>query len=155
MASVPRSIVDDGVTNGRRPVPSERAPRPSVAVGRELRTRSIDAGGRESFAVSSVSRIVGSSPSAARSIRFDAAVIPRYSRPMAVEEFAVSFPPDLLAHIRAEADAHGESLSGWLADAASRKLRHVAAMAALQAFEGEHGEITEKELAEVRAQWQG
>lgn len=74
---------------------------------------------------------------------------------MGVEKFAVSFPPELLAHVRADADAHGESLSGWLADAASRKLRHEAARMALQAFEAEHGEITEQELIEVRSQWQG
>lgn len=81
-------------------------------------------------------------------------VIPWYVLPMGVEKVAVSFPPDLLAHVRADADAHGESLSGWLADAASRKLRHAAAVAALEGFEAEHGEITEEELAEVQAQWQ-
>ncbi len=82
-------------------------------------------------------------------------VIPWYAPVMGVEKFAVSFPPDLLEHIRADAEAHGESLSKWLVDAASRKLRSAAAMAALQAFEAEHGEITEEELAEVRAQWPG
>lgn len=72
---------------------------------------------------------------------------------MGVEKFAVSFPPELLAHVRADAEAHGESLSGWLVDAASRKLRQAAARAALEAFEAENGEITEEELGEVRAQW--
>lgn len=82
-------------------------------------------------------------------------VIPWYADTMGVEKFAVSFPPELLAHVRADADAHGESLSGWLVDAASRKLRQAAAMTALHAFEAEHGEITEEELVEVRSQWQG
>ncbi len=74
---------------------------------------------------------------------------------MGVEKFAVSFPPDLLANIREDADTHGESLSGWLADAASRKLRRAAALKALHAFEAEQGEVTDEELAGVRAQWPG
>lgn len=82
-------------------------------------------------------------------------VILRYAVVVGVEKFAVSFPPELLAHVRADAEAHGESVSGWLVDAASRKLRHAAAMAALLAFEAEHGEITEEELEEVRNQWRG
>lgn len=81
--------------------------------------------------------------------------MPRYDSAMGVEELAVSFPPDLLAHIRADAEAHGESLSKWLVDAALRKLRSAAGMAALQAFEAEHGEIADEELSEVRAQWPG
>lgn len=74
---------------------------------------------------------------------------------MAVEKFAVSFPPELLAQIRSDAETHGESLSGWLLDAAARKLRAIAARAALESFEAQHGEISEEELAEVRAQWPG
>lgn len=88
-------------------------------------------------------------------MELDPSVIPWYVIPMPVEKFAISFPPDLLAHVRADADAQGESLSGWLVDAASRKLRAMAARAALEAFEAEHGEITEDELAEVRTQWPG
>ncbi len=71
---------------------------------------------------------------------------------MAVEKFAVSFDPGLAARVRAEAKAEGESLSGWLADAAARKLRRAAARAVLAEYEAKHGEITEQELAEVRAQ---
>ena len=87
--------------------------------------------------------------------RLDLLVIPGYVFEMAVEKFAISFPPDLLAHVREDAEAHGESLSGWLVDAASRKLRAVSARAALEAYEAEHGEITEEEMSEVRAQWPG
>lgn len=73
--------------------------------------------------------------------------------PMPVEKFAVSFDPRLAAEVRAHAEAEGESLSGWLADAAARKLRRVAARAVLADYEAEHGEITEEELAKVRSQW--
>lgn len=74
---------------------------------------------------------------------------------MAVEKLAISFPPDLLAHVREDAEAHGESVSEWLVDAASRKLRTAAARAALETYEAEHGEITEAEMSEVRARWPG
>jgi len=80
-------------------------------------------------------------------------VIPWDPITMSDEKLVLSFPPELVEHIRADADAHGQSLSEWLADAASRKLRHAAALEALHAFEAEHGEITEDELAEVRSQW--
>jgi hypothetical protein len=72
---------------------------------------------------------------------------------MAVEKFAVSFDLDLAAQVRAKAEAEGESLSGWLADAATRKLQRAAARAVLADHEAEHGQITDAELAEVRAQW--
>ncbi len=72
---------------------------------------------------------------------------------MPVEKFAVSFDPDLAAEVRAHAEAEGESLSGWLADAAARKLRRAAARAVLTDYEAEHGEITDAELAQVRGQW--
>jgi hypothetical protein len=72
---------------------------------------------------------------------------------MAVEKLAISLPPELLAEVRSDAESCGETVSGWLADAAARKLRRRAAQNALREFEAEHGEITDEELAEVRTLW--
>ncbi len=72
---------------------------------------------------------------------------------MAVEKFAVSFPPGLAAQVRALADESSESVSGWLADAALRKLRAQVARQLLDEFEAGHGRITEAELDEVRLRW--
>ncbi|MCZ7535194.1 MAG: hypothetical protein M5T61_04110 [Acidimicrobiia bacterium] len=72
---------------------------------------------------------------------------------MAVEKFAVSFPPGLAAEVRALADESAQSVSGWLADAAQRKMRAQVARRLLDDFEAEHGRITEEELGEVRRQW--
>ncbi len=72
---------------------------------------------------------------------------------MPVEKFAVSFPPELAAQVRATAEELSESVSGWLADAAVRKLRRRLAGQILADYEAEHGPITESELEEVRRQW--
>jgi hypothetical protein len=72
---------------------------------------------------------------------------------MAVEKLAISLDPELLAEVRTDAEANGETVSGWLADAAARKLRRRAAQLVLQTFEADHGKITDEELAEVRALW--
>lgn len=74
---------------------------------------------------------------------------------MAVEKLAISFPPDLLARVREDAEAQGESISAWLVDAASRKLRAAAARAALETYEAEQGGISEAAMSEVRARWPG
>ncbi len=79
--------------------------------------------------------------------------IPRYDRRVTVEKFAVSFTPELAARVRGEAETSGETISGWLADAASRKLRRAAASAALADYEAAHGEIAAEELDRVRSQW--
>jgi hypothetical protein len=72
---------------------------------------------------------------------------------VASEKFAVSFESRLAALVRAQAKAEGHSVSGWLADAAARKLRRVAAREMLAEYEAEHGQITEQELAEIRSEW--
>jgi len=74
---------------------------------------------------------------------------------MAVEKLAISFPPALAREVRARASAASESVSGWLADAAARKLRRIAAREALDAYEAEHGVITDEELERTRTQWPG
>lgn len=72
---------------------------------------------------------------------------------VAVEKFAVSFDPELVAAVRDEARFERKSVSRWLAEAAEEKLRHRYAVAALEAYEREFGPITEEEMAEIEAIW--
>lgn len=73
--------------------------------------------------------------------------------PMGAEKIAISLVPGLADEIRSAADDEGKSVSGWLADAAQRKLRQRAARQALESYEVEHGSISEDELREVRELW--
>jgi hypothetical protein len=72
---------------------------------------------------------------------------------MAVEKIAASFSPELLSEIRRSAGEGATSISAWLSDAAQLKLRRHRATALLVAYEQEHGEITETELAPVQTKW--
>ena len=72
---------------------------------------------------------------------------------MGAEKIAISLVPGLADEIRSAADDEGKSVSGWLADAAQRKLRQRAARQALESYEVEHGSISEDELREVRELW--
>jgi len=74
---------------------------------------------------------------------------------MAVEKLAVSLDPELAALVRTLAESSGESVSGWLADAARRKIRNLAARVALMNYEEEFGAITPKEIAAARKLWEG
>ena len=74
---------------------------------------------------------------------------------MAVQKLAVSMPEELAEAVRADARKRGESMSGWLAEAAARRLRRQRAMTLLAAYEAEHGAITETEMREVRRRWRG
>lgn len=67
-----------------------------------------------------------------------------------VDKLSVSFPPDLGDAVRGAARRSGRGLSGWLADAAALKLRAEALADFLDAWEAEHGAITEEELAAAR-----
>ncbi|MBI4861152.1 MAG: hypothetical protein HY815_12975 [Candidatus Riflebacteria bacterium] len=69
-----------------------------------------------------------------------------------VKKLAISLPPDLAAAIGAAAESEGISLSGWLAEAAARRLRRRAALRALADYEAEFGTIGEEELEAVD-QW--
>jgi hypothetical protein len=62
-------------------------------------------------------------------------------------------PEDLAARIRAAAVADGATLSAWLARAAESRLLLRDASGAIRAWEGEHGEITDEELAAVERAW--
>ncbi len=74
---------------------------------------------------------------------------------MAVRKIAISVDPELAAEIRCFAEASGENVSRWLADAARRKIRTIAARAALAEYEAEFGRITEREIEEARKLWLG
>jgi hypothetical protein len=61
--------------------------------------------------------------------------------------------PELAAEIRARADAEGLSVSAWLADAATREIRHIRLGELLAADEQQQGAVTADELADVERLW--
>ena len=74
---------------------------------------------------------------------------------MGARKITISLPPDLASSVDDDADARGETVSAWMADAAQRKLRRKAARELLRKFEAAHGSITESERAEARKLWPG
>jgi hypothetical protein len=74
---------------------------------------------------------------------------------MGVRKITVSLSPDLAASVDEDAEARGETVSAWIADAAARKLRRKAAREVLRKFEAAHGSITDSERAEARKLWPG
>lgn len=70
-----------------------------------------------------------------------------------MERLSLSLPEELAVRIRAAALADGASLSAWLARAAESQLLLRNASQAIAAWEREHGEITESELAAVERAW--
>ena len=72
-----------------------------------------------------------------------------------MERLSLSLPEALAVRIRDAAHADGASLSAWLAHAAESQLLLRNAGKAIAAWEREHGEITESELAAVERAWRG
>jgi len=70
---------------------------------------------------------------------------------MAVDKMSVSLAPSLSSAVRDAAEESGETLSGWLADAALAKLRAGALDEFLAAWESENGAITDEELSDAVA----
>ncbi len=70
-----------------------------------------------------------------------------------MERLSLSLPDDLAARIRLAAHDDRASLSAWLARAAESQLLLRNAGKAIAAWEREHGEITEAELAAVERAW--
>lgn len=66
--------------------------------------------------------------------------------PMAAEKYSASMDDVLLANARADAEAEGLTLSGWLADAAADRLRLKALHQLVDEWEAEHGAISVAEL---------
>jgi hypothetical protein len=65
---------------------------------------------------------------------------------MTVDKMSVSLAPSLSSAVRDAAIQSGESLSGWIADAAATKLRARALDEFLDTWENENGAITDAEL---------
>jgi len=64
-----------------------------------------------------------------------------------VDKLSISFDPALGDAVRTAAARSGRGLSGWLADAASSRLRAEALTEFLDGWEAEHGELTAEELS--------
>ena len=70
------------------------------------------------------------------------------------KKLAISFEPELAAQIQTDARATaGGNVSAWMAEAAREHLRIRAMQVALDAYEAEHGVITEEEMAEAKLRW--
>jgi hypothetical protein len=72
---------------------------------------------------------------------------------MTVARLAVSFDADLAHAVRRSAGAKEESISEWLAAAASSKLRNDGLAEVVGAWEAEHGAFTPEEIASTIASW--
>jgi hypothetical protein len=69
---------------------------------------------------------------------------------ISVQRLGVSFTPELTAQVRAAAQAAGQPVSAWLAEAARRRLAQDGQLAVVAGWEVEHGTFTEEELAASR-----
>ena len=74
---------------------------------------------------------------------------------LAVKRLSRSLTENLAARMRQAARAEGTSLSEWLRRAAETQLLLRNAADVITAWEQEHGEITQAELAAVEAAWRG
>ena len=67
------------------------------------------------------------------------------------EKRSVSLPPNLAAEIDKAAAETGTTFSGWLAEAATHRLRLEEGRKGIQAWEADNGPLTDEERAEGRA----
>jgi hypothetical protein len=67
---------------------------------------------------------------------------------MTTSRLAISLDAELAEQIRAAAG--GGTVSGWLADAAERKLRAQGLREVVRAWEQEHGDVTDAERRRAR-----
>ena len=70
---------------------------------------------------------------------------------MAVEKLSISLEAELAKLIRSAAAEDGVSVSTWLAEAATARARQRALREALDAFDAEHGPMSEEERRELVA----
>ena len=71
---------------------------------------------------------------------------------MNVHKLSISLDRQLGEDVRAAAERAGLSVSAWLAEAASARLRRDALAELLVDWQAEHGPITAEELAKARAE---
>jgi hypothetical protein len=74
-----------------------------------------------------------------------------YGRAVAVDRLTVSIESDLAVAIRNAAEADGQTVSAWLADAARRHLAARGLRNVVAAWEQEHGSCSDEDLAAARA----
>ncbi len=79
------------------------------------------------------------------------------SRPVTPRAKKISITVDerVLAEVQKDAARAGRTLSGYVTEALARDLRRQRLRAIVEAYESEHGTITDAELARARAKWQG
>lgn len=70
---------------------------------------------------------------------------------MAVKKLSVALDEDIATAAAAAAQAHGQSLSSWLNEAARSRLRIEQGLAAVREWEDEHGALTGEERAAAQA----
>jgi hypothetical protein len=70
-----------------------------------------------------------------------------YHRVVPVKKLSVALAESVAQGAASAAERHGVSLSAWLNAAAERALVIEDGLAAVQAWEADHGELTEQELA--------
>jgi len=75
-------------------------------------------------------------------------------RPGTATKISVTIEATVLREVQALVRRSRSSLSAHVTEALARDLRRRRLQEVIAEFESEHGEITEAELAEVRAQWQ-
>ena len=74
---------------------------------------------------------------------------------MAVEKLSVAVEPALARRMRAAADATGQSVSAFVAEAVEHRLKLEAGRQLLDEWEAEHGAVSELERERVRSRWPG
>ena len=75
----------------------------------------------------------------------------KYDDVMTVERLTVSLESELALAVRAAADADGENVSAWLADAARRRLANRGLRDVVAEWEQEHGAFSVDELSAARS----
>jgi hypothetical protein len=74
---------------------------------------------------------------------------------MAVTKLSISLDEDLADELRVQAEAEGVSTSAFVADAVQDRLRHLALLRAVLAYEHDHGAFTDDELSAALAALDG
>jgi hypothetical protein len=69
-----------------------------------------------------------------------------------VDKMSISMDPQLGDNVRVAAQRAGVSISAWLAEAASARLRKQALAEFLAGWQAKHGKITAAELAKARSE---
>ncbi len=75
----------------------------------------------------------------------------KYDECMTVERLTVSIESELASAVREAANADEQNVSAWLADAARRQLANRGLRDVVAAWEREHGDFSDEELAAARA----